>query len=1119
MTKVTNMMKLAFAAFLSIVMLPAMSQNDIAMQASTLGTDIVSKDIGDPSANPWVVGQWITVGGEVTILNECPDNPEAPKTGAKAMRVSVHYPKRTFGGWNASPKNKVLPGKPTKLSVWVRNSSDPACEPKLDGLGFDFVDANTNKFNVYFGAKLGEGWKYVEKELPKVVRGKDGKNVPVKYPIVLESMSQSNWGDRNNPNDVSIVIDYFDLRLYTDMSEVAPSKRPFNVQVSFPAIGNNFFYGIEKPEIVVAAGSWIGQEKTIEFDGKVVSSTGEERVLKIPNLKCFDSSSITAPLPFTEPGAYTVSLTAKGFPEVKTFTHRFIITRKPPKLTEEEKLWSIYAMNLHGGTFCGYEFWERIGMVWVRDYAYTFPWMVNARGEGGYKGWPWYPKILKSALDHDLMTLPCLMHSINGSQDKVTGKWKINPMTKKWRRDMSLIVATFPELRAWELDNEKDTLMFNDPENYDLYHKTFGEVVHGVDPDVWAVEQGAAGIYVEPTRERVLSGAFDDIDVCNGHRYCGIYAPELAKNNANTGQGEAKQEYARDQWRRWKRAACADGKQRQIWITEFGWDTRAGQIVTEWEQAAYCQRGYMQGYASGVDKIFWYWYFDSDTPDPRWFFDGCGLYDRFHEPKPVSAAFSAMRTFLPANVKFVGYANPTSNSRVQIFEVNGKFVAAAFKLDKDGPDTFIDDPKAEKYYDMYGSEVKQTKGRKLDIAPTWYIGYDKNHEWMKQTPVDILSDSYLLNVAGEVIEFKLDNMDKVDYTITCPADWKQEKVADGINVTTPQTLPRSSHTFTVVGKCKATGVEKVMTVELDVIPEVYAKSYSVQFDGKFYIECVNQSKYKQTHILKAQVPEGWVVEPAQTEYTAEPNEKVTINYVLKKSTSVRADDKENAPYIRIESTDGRLLDRAPIVQRDWTLNSKNNVKIDGNLKEWDANNQLPTWMVGPLGDNEKSKVYMAYSKDGLYLAFDVADSQCFCADPRSFWRATDCLEFMFNSSATFEIDEKWTKNHHQFWFCPLADENRAYAGIWGRAEGQESIYDIPEVKSVVKKTADGYIMEAFIPAQHLHGFKPVPGTMAGVSFTMAVQGHKRQREFYWPGSKADNLVVSPWAWGKVKFGK
>ena len=1104
-----NMTKLFLVAFLSVVVQSAMSQD--------INSDVVSKDIGDPTANPWSVGQWITVGGEVTSIDDVPSNPEAPKTGAKSMRVSVHYPVRTFGGWNASPKNKVLPGKPVKLSTWIRNVTDLSVNPKIDGLSFEFVDANTNKFSVHFSAKPNTGWQYQEKELPSKIKDKNGKLVPVAYPVVLDTIGQSNWFDKNNPNAVSVVLDLFDLRLHTDMSEVPVNKRPYNVQLSFPAVGNNFFYGIEKPEIILAAGSWIGEEKTIEFDAKVISSTGEERKLVISNLKVFDASSVTAALPFTEPGAYTVNLKAKGFPETKEFSARFIITRKPPKLTEEQKRWSIYAMNLHGGTACYYEFWERIGMVWVRDYAYTFPWMVNARGEGAYKGWPWYPKILKSALDHDLMTLPCLMHSLKSETDQATGRPHIAPMTKKWRRDMSLIIATFPEIVAWELDNEKDTLMFNDPENYDLYHKTFGEVVHGVDPDVWAVEQGAAGIYVEPTRERVLSGAFDDIDVCNGHRYCGIYAPELAKNNANTGQGEAKQEYARDQWRRWKRAACADGKQRQIWITEFGWDTRAGQIVTEWEQAAYCQRGYMQGYASGVDKIFWYWYFDSDTPDPRWFFDGCGLYDRFRQPKPVSAAFSAMRTFLPADVKYVGYANPSANSRVQIFDVNGTLVAAAFKLDKNGADTFIDDPKADKYYDMYGSEQKQTKNRKLDIAPTWYIGFDKNHDWMKQTPIDILSDSYLLNVAGEVIEFKLDNMDKVEYTINCPAEWVQEKVADGINVTTPQTLTRSSRSFTVVGKYQ--GIEKVMNIELDIIPEVYAKSYSVQFDGKFYIECVNQSKYKKTHILKAQVPEGWVVEPALTEYTAEPNQKIKIDYVLKKSTSVRADDKENAPYIRIESEDGRLLDRAPIVQRDWTMNSKNDVKIDGNLKEWNANNQLPTWMVGPLGDNENSRVYMAYSKDGLYLAFDVADSQCFCADPRSFWRATDCLEFMFNSSATFEVGEKWTKNHHQFWFCPLADENRAYAGIWGRSEGQESIYDIPEVKSVVKKTKDGYIMEAFIPAMHLHGFKPVPGTMAGVSFTMAVQGHKRQREFYWPGSKADNLVVSPWAWGKVKFGK
>ena len=140
-----------------------------------INSDVVSKDIGDPTANPWVVGQWITVGGEVTSIDDVPSNPEAPKTGAKSMRVSVHYPVRTFGGWNASPKNKVLPGKPVKLSTWIRNVTDLSVNPKIDGLSFEFVDANTNKFSVHFSAKPNTGWQYQEKELPSEIKDKNGK--------------------------------------------------------------------------------------------------------------------------------------------------------------------------------------------------------------------------------------------------------------------------------------------------------------------------------------------------------------------------------------------------------------------------------------------------------------------------------------------------------------------------------------------------------------------------------------------------------------------------------------------------------------------------------------------------------------------------------------------------------------------------------------------------------------------------------------------------------------------------------------------------------------------------------------------------------------------------------
>src|SRR5574344_86265 len=168
---------------------------------------------------------------------------------------------------------------------------------------------------------------------------------------------------------------------------------------------------------------------------------------------------------------------------------------------------------------------------------------------------------------------------------------------------MAHFMASFPTLPAFEIDNEIDGRLDPWGPQYAAYHKAFGKIVKAVAPDRWAVESGVAGIYPDATRKHVKNGDFADIDVCNGHRYCGIDAPEVSKSNANTGQGEAKKTFLRDVYREWKRAATADGKDRQLWITEWGWDTRAGQIVSEWEQAAYLQRGYMLGLGNGVDKM------------------------------------------------------------------------------------------------------------------------------------------------------------------------------------------------------------------------------------------------------------------------------------------------------------------------------------------------------------------------------------------------------------------------------------------------------------------------------------------------------------------------------------
>lgn len=1058
-----------------------------ALAAGTALGQIVSRDISDPKSNTWKESDWVSASGSLTTGEE--RAPDAIQKGG-SLRVTVSYPAKTFAHWGLVPEHKKLPGNVKSISAWTRSVQGSSAVE----LVIKDADGKEKKFGLPVN-KDKPDWRSVEIKIPDTMP----------QPLTLESIAIHNWGDRNNPEAATVVFDICDLRVFTDVSDIPLEERPYSVAIEFPATGNIFYKG-EKPVATLAATSWLGDERTLEINARVVSSDGTAKEIK--RFTCKDSDGAELEMPFAEPGAYTLEAEIKGFPETKKISTRYVVCLEPPQLTAAQKQASPYGINIHGGTYVGYERFARLGFVWLRDYAFTYDWMTNARGEGAYAGWPWYPKILNAAKSYGLLTLPCLMRALEWDPKKPDSP--VEP-TEEWRRQIALIVATFPEITAWELDNEVEFRMPVEAPAYAAYHKVFGEIIHAISPKTWSVEQGAAGIFPELLRKNVLDGSFDDIDVVNGHRYCGIDAPETSKSNANTGQGEAKQTFLRDVFRQWKAAACADGKNRQVWITEFGWDTRAGQIVTEWQQAAYLQRGYLLSMANGVDKIFWYWYYDSDTDNPQNFFDGCGIFDRFRQPKPVAAAFTAMRAFLPADMKYVGYANLSPNAMAQVFEINGKYIAAAFKVDIEGADFTIDNPKADAVYDMFGATVDAKKPRKLDIAPTWYIGLDKNSAWLAQTPVDVESDHFVRSVAGETIPVATSATG--DYSIKVPEGWDVEKTGAGFNVAAPKGTPRGSAELFVTGANK--GQNKVMKIDVDIVPEAYARSFAVGFDGTFKVDVVNQSAVRKTHTVIASLPAGWEVKPAQQDCTLDPEEKASLSFTLAKSTPVDARETKDIPQLLVQNDAGMTIDAVPVVPREWRMKRMAKPTLDGDLKDWPADTQMPAWMLGPRGSGEASKVYMGYAPEGLYLGFDITDSKCRTSDPRSFWRAADCLELMFNPEGTFESGKPWGVNDHQFWFCPLADENRAYAGFWARAKEQETVYDIQDIQTAVKQNDTGYTMEIFIPAGRIHGFKPQKGTAAALSFTLAVQGHRDAREIFWPASKADNMVSTPWMWGRV----
>lgn len=1087
-----------------------------SVAAWTASADLVSRDIGDPVMNAWKAGDWVTCGGEVITLDkdEAPRDPEAIP-GAHPIRFECRYAPRAFGGWNANLVDNTLPGKPVRLTGWARLGND-----KSWGMEFSFKDANGGEFKLSpapYGANgkfsLNQSWQRFEMKFPAQVGGK-----PIAYPVKFEGVAQNNWGDKNNPEAVNRQFDLYDFRLETEMEGIAKEDRPHGVSMSFPVTGNVYYAGKNRAEMALSAYSWIGEDIVLKTDAKVVAANGEEKKLSVPDLTVRDSASVDIALPFTEPGAYTVVATVRGFPKDVVETHRFVIVLEPNALTPEQKRESSYGINVHGGTYVGYDLFGRLGFVWIRDYAYTFPWMNRARGEGGYGGWPWYPKLVSGAEGAGLMTLPCLMGAIEYDPKQEKDQPKARP-SLEWRRDLARIVATFDSLACFELDNEKDGVYWGNFEAYGEYHKAFAEVVKAVRPDAWAVTEGSAGIYVDGTQKLVEQGYYKDIDVVNGHHYCGVSTPERSKSNLNTGMSEARKTYLRDVWRHWKKAACCDGKERQVWLTEWGFDTRAGQIVTEWEQASYLQREWVLSMGAGIDKMFWYWYFDSDTDHPQNFFDGCGIFDRFREPKPVAASFAALRSFLPVKAEYVGYANLDANHMAHVLKADGKLVAMAFKIDKNGADLEIDDPKAASVHDMFGAKLKAGK-RTLDIAPTWYIGLDPSCDWLKQCPMDLESDFYVRNVPGEAVEVRTVAAEGCTYRVEPPKGWTATPVEGGFDLVAPADLTRGDTRFTVVGVNGK--IEKRMDVEVDIVPQAYVKSHAADFDGNFKVEVVNQSSAPQAFTIRADLPEGWKVEPA-TQNTASlpPEERGTLEFKLVSSKDIPASEEKATPRLEVVNAAGDVIDTAPVVPREWTMHRVDpaKVKLDGDLRDWNATYQIPRWMLGPRGDKEASRLYLAYADDGLYLAADITDSKCATSDPNSFWRASDCIELLFFPPRDdFTNGWKWSPFDHQFWFSAMGDENRVFAGFWGNCEEQKTEGDLKDVKTALRKNDTGYSMEAFIPAARIHGWSTKKGGTCGVMLTVAVRGHRDDREVFWPVSKTEYATKQPWKWGKVRLG-
>lgn len=1073
--------------------------------------------ISDLEKTPWKMSQWNKAVGSFSSAKECAAGSEK---GA-SIKISVNYSGNGFEHLNVYPVTGVVPGRCRKVSLWAKGSA-PKYSWKLT-----FKDAEGRK--KVNGKKLEATIKAIDGEWTKTEF-----SIPADWaqPITLSGITAHNWNKKNEKAEVSIIVS--DIKIETDVSAISDVNELLSFQVETDTERNIFTS--DAPVLYrLVMDSW----RSTVTEGKltyIIKDASDQTVAaKEIDISFQDTHTELIKFKPEKYGVYRIIINlplnaGNGFNEESRFSYIPV----PHKYTFEEKMQSPYGINIHGGVpGVAYKDIARIGYSWIRDYAYNVDWIKRARGDNGkYEGWPWYQKMNKKVEEAGLMLLPCFMGWIKTG----VANGDLEP-TKQFKIDILQFMMTFPQYVAWEADNEYDLHKREEKEarewsSYRAYHNVFGETVKFLEKKSLAVEQGCAGVHPERTRRNIKSGSFDNIDVVNAHFYCGTSAPELSLRNANTGGDKDDMLLVYDNLREIVDAADSDGKDRQVWITEFGWDTLAGHVVSEYEQAAYLQRCYLLGLHAGIDKMFWYWNRDTKKP-PSHFFDGCGIFDPKDEPKPASAAMAALVHFLKLP-EIVGTFDVGPNSLGYVIKDRDRYVACMFKVDKDkaGPLLSL---KKNRLFDMYGNLLTSSRFD-LDLAPVWIMGVKKTDPVYRATAFDLTSRRFDKVTAGDTYTIKLRTkhnrgsgpmpitaLFRVESPGGCKIDppMREIFVAPGatdiipINVTIDPDEPAGEKTIIVrVQEGKNT---KELSTKLRIVTAAHLTVEPLSGDqGKTTLRAKvrNNSSRMQDFIIDTESPSGWSISPKSLTVTGivalgECNVEFDVDW----NTNWKAGESAK---LMVKTSDGRVIAEDGIIPPVISIPQVSELEYDGDLGDWPDDARLPTWAIGDTDRIPGTELYVGHSTNGLHFAFRIAGSDVRVTDPKWFW-AQDCVEIFVDSRNDKEDRKSMAKTDHQFWFCPLVEEkNRVYAGRWKNSGAiDKTIYDMKGIRGFAGKTDDGYVMEFLLPESSISEISLKKGEKVGVAVVVTVPSEISKRQIFWPMSKKNNIQTKPALWGTM----
>jgi len=208
-----------------------------------------------------------------------------------------------------------------------------------------------------------------------------------------------------------------------------------------------------------------------------------------------------------------------------------------------------------------------------------------------------------------------------------------------------------------------------------------------------------------------------------------------------------------------------------------------------------------------------------------------------------------------------------------------------------------------------------------------------------------------------------------------------------------------------------------------------------------------------------------------------------------------------------------------------TVGRSDSVQIDGDLFDWPSDGQLGARWFESDDSRFAPQVRLSWSGETLLIGGVLPVGEVVAAgNPRQFWNES-CVELFIDPTAGGH-QSGWSDTSHQFWFCPVRDEQgewRLYAGEFKRSRAvAETLYDDTRVRTAMEVQDGSVVFEIALPATVV-GKAPAAGEQWRIGIALQRAGRKADWTIQnaisaaWPRSKERGLLDGTRQWGVVTF--